>query len=224
MIDDLKVVLFDLDGTIIDTEPYHYKCWNSILNNHGFDISYQHYLANFAGVAIDQNCERLIERYQLNAGVKDLRAQKEEMMIDFLLNNDLSAMPYVRDTIDFLIDQQIKLGLVTSSSAEETKIILRGLHLEHVFSYIVTRDDVVNKKPHPEPYLSAKQFFNLPANSFVVFEDSISGIESAKDAGLKCFAIREGVPPDSNYHAIADGVFEDFAMLSKALFHTEIHG
>lgn len=217
MLKELKVALFDLDGTIIDTEPYHYKCWNDILLHFGHRLDYDHYLSTFAGVSIDQNCQRLIESYGLNASVGSLKNKKEELMISCLLDQPLSVMSFVEDIIDYLTFNKIRLGLVTSSSQAETKIILNKLQLEKTFDFIVTRDDVVNKKPHPEPYMLAKTFFACPDEHFLVFEDSLSGVQSAKRAKLRCLAVQKNVSQNDPIRLFADGVFQDFNELRLSL-------
>jgi HAD superfamily hydrolase (TIGR01509 family) len=218
MTTNIKVALFDLDGTIIDTEPYHYQCWNNILLEQGFDMSYEHYLANYAGVSIDSNCQRLVDKFNLTVSAEVLKGKKERMMIEILLHYELVPMTFVKEMIRFLTAQHIALGLVTSSSTEETDIILKGLHLDEVFQYVVTRDDVVNKKPDPEPYLLAKSLFNLPVEDFIVLEDSMAGIRSAKATGMTCYAVRNNVLPGSIYHEEAAGVFKDLVELKNKLF------
>ena len=123
--------------------------------------------------------------------------------------NQTKFMPHALETIKFFHSKHIVLGLVTSSARAEVNIILRENGLGNYFSSVVTKDDVRRYKPDPEPYdLSARSLGFFKSN-YIVFEDSLSGVMSARSAGLLCYAVQNHEGERNKLRNHADLVFTD---------------
>jgi HAD superfamily hydrolase (TIGR01509 family) len=178
--EDFDAVLFDFDGTLVDSEPLHFAAWNQALAPLGVTLSWSDYEANCIGVAdramVEQLAaalampfERLFERFP----------RKKELFQAMVLD----APPMPGEIVRLLQEEwPIPIGLVTSSYSLEVEPVLERLGLAERFGVRVFGDQVANLKPHPEPYLRAAEA--LGAKRPLVFEDSAAGIASAQAAGF----------------------------------------
>ncbi|WP_162276925.1 HAD family hydrolase [Mucilaginibacter pedocola] len=184
-----KALLFDLDGTLIDSENSHYRCWNALVTLFGHNLPHDVYMASYSGVALAINAQRLIDEFSLDISLKDMIAKREELMLETFRTDDIVHMPYALGIINHFNALGVQLVLVTSSSADEVAVILERANLMGYFGLIITRDDVSNAKPHPEPYLKAVEKLGLTKEECIVIEDTLTGVDSATNAGIACVAV-----------------------------------
>lgn len=183
-------ILFDFDGTLVDSEPIHYECWQQILTPFGVVLSWEEYCRNCIGVSDRAMIRQLADGMGLD--FDELYAQypaKKELLRDRML----AAPPMEAEIRNFLLDfEALPMGLVTSSYRLEVEPVLEALEVKQRFVAAVFGDEVKNLKPHPEPYLLAAE--RLGVRRPLVFEDSEAGLASARAAGFT--AIRVGNPKD----------------------------
>ncbi len=183
-------ILFDFDGTLVDSEPIHYECWQEVLTPFGIELTWDEYARNCIGVSDRAMIQQLAS--EVGVDFDALYAQyprKKELLRDRML-----AAPPMTDLVrDFLLGfDQLPMGLVTSSYRIEVEPVLEALSVKHRFVASVFGDEVKNLKPHPEPYLLAAE--RLGVKRPLVFEDSEAGLASATSAGFT--AIRVERPTD----------------------------
>ena len=192
MTDQLKGVVFDMDGVIIDSEPNHYRAICEAIGSK-MTLSYDDFLSRFAGRD---------ERYAMGEMAKELGIEydeelfqkwsqtKSEAYAQFVSEN-AEPMP---GAVDFVstVARSFPVGLATGSRRSDVTTALRvlaGGRLEDVFQTIVTSDDVPKPKPHPATYAKAVENLGFQPKECVAFEDSPNGILSAKGAGLRVVGI-----------------------------------
>lgn len=174
-------IFFDFDGTLVDSEPLHYACWQEILRPFGIELSWETYERNCIGVSDRQ----MVSQLASEAGVDfdALYAQyprKKEMLRERIL----AAPPMPTATRERLLEGfSIPIAIVSSSYQLEVEPVLAQLGLEAQFATMVFGDHVSNLKPHPEPYLEAAR--RLGVKKPLVFEDSEAGLTSARAAGFE---------------------------------------
>lgn len=207
-----KAILFDLDGTLIDSELSHYKCWNALLFHFGKSLDQAVYMQQYAGVALAVNAQKLIDTYHLDVQLDDMIQRREKLMLQTFRDDDISLMPHALETITFFYEKRVPLALVTSSSGEEVAVILQKLGLQGFFRHIITRDDVTNVKPHPEPYEQAVKRMGVDKKDCIVIEDTLSGIHSATAAGITSLAVQQTPSPEFT----AAGAIHTFPDLAAA--------
>ncbi|MDO6435438.1 HAD family phosphatase [Flavitalea sp. BT771] len=183
----LKAILFDLDGTLIDSEISHYNCWNALIGHYGQHLDHDTYMKQYAGVALATNAQKLIDVFRLDVSLEEMVAKREAMMLQTFRDEEIRLMPYALETLDFFAG--LPMVLVTSSSKGEVRVILSRIGLEERFKHIVTRDDVRHVKPHPEPYQRAVELLYVDKSYCIAIEDTPSGMRSATAAGLTCFGV-----------------------------------
>lgn len=202
-----KAVIFDFDGTLVDSEIFHFHIWNEVLAKYSIEVSYERYLAEFAGVPTPKNADMLVDRHRLPVSKKALLEERENLALERMATGDFKLMPHARETLDFFYTNNIPMALATGSPRQDVDLLLPKLDLGKYFQTTVTRDDVKNSKPDPESYQRCVDFLGFAKEDYLVFEDTPNGAWSAKNAGLTCFAVQH----DQNEHPKllhADKIFE----------------
>lgn len=187
---NLKALLFDLDGTLIDSEYFHYECWNEILEEYNVVLTYQDWLKTYAGVPLPVNARNLLEKYNIDAPLQDVITRREHLTLERLKTKDVNLMPFALEFIEFFHAKGLTLTIVTSSPRQDVEAIFDRNGLRKYFSLIITRSEVTKSKPDPESYNVCCEQLNISKESCIVFEDTINGVKSAVAAGLTCFAIQ----------------------------------
>lgn len=183
-------ILFDFDGTLVDSEPIHYECWLEILAPFGVSLTWEEYCRNCIGVSDQAMVRQLADGMGLDfEAIYSQYPRKKELLRDRML----AAPPMEAEIRDFLLGfEALPMGLVTSSYRLEVEPVLEALSVKQRFVAAVFGDEVKNMKPHPEPYLLAAE--RLGVRRPLVFEDSEAGLASARAAGFA--AIRVENPKD----------------------------
>ena len=205
----LKALLFDLDGTLIDSEFFHFECWNEILEGSGAALTYDDWLRNYAGVPLPSNAARLVEKYAIQTPLEQIIERREKLTLERLKTKDVNLMPYVADVLEYFKSKGLRLALVTSSPRQDVEAIFERSGLGRYFELIITRTEVTKSKPDPESYLVCVEKLGVLKEECLVFEDTINGVKSAKAAGLTCFAIQSNTD-EHHKLGIADKLFLDF--------------
>lgn len=181
----IKAVIFDYDGVLADTMFDNCKAWQDAFAVYGFHMDSIEYY-RLEGMGRFQIAEHFIDKYFLNPSIKKNVVEAKEMY--YKKNNSFKYYEYVHDIFSFLNEKGIPTAIVTGASRDRIKE-----HLDEKISTclkaLVTADDVIHTKPHPEPYLSAATMLGINANECLVIENAILGIDSAKSAGCHCFAL-----------------------------------
>ncbi len=186
----LKAILFDLDGTLVDSEHFYFDCWNEILAEVGAQLTYDDWVDNYAGTTIYVNAQRLKEKYRLHTPIDDLVAQRRELTIARFRTTDVNLMPFVQECLEFYKSKGLRMAVATSSQREDVDAIFSRNGLAHYFEFMVTRTEVENGKPHPESYLKCVEKLGIEKSDCIVFEDTLTGLTAAKAAGLVCYIVQ----------------------------------
>ncbi len=182
-----KAVLFDLDGVLLDSMPYHVLAWQKVFSRYGTRIEANEIYSREGCLSADM--ARLVaEDHELNLSEPELMQLIQEKS---KLYNELSRaeiMPGVVELIEELKRRRILIAIVTGTFREN---LLRVMPAELVrqFNVIITGGDVNNGKPHPEPYLKAAEKLGLLPDECVVVENAELGIASGKAAGMFCLGV-----------------------------------
>ena len=185
----LKTILFDMDGTLFDTEKYHTLALQNIGQEQKIlpplGPKELHELmmgkADHLLFEIIKDWPGFPEHWDVHTFVKE----KNRHLIEILKFVD--GKNYLSPLIEKLLNESrldgIQLGLVTSSEKIITFELLKLARLEKHFDFILTRDDTLHVKPHPWPYLKAMEHFGAQKELTLIFEDSLVGLEAAKSSG-----------------------------------------
>ncbi|MBS3796199.1 HAD family phosphatase [Pseudoalteromonas sp. BDTF-M6] len=185
----INTLLFDFDGTLVDSEAVHYRCWERVLADYGIRYDQTTFCQRYAGRPTLASAEDMVRQHQLPASAQALAARKNTLFSELAQSSLPPLMAHAQLTLQQAHQAGFTLALVTGSTRDEVEPILQGYQLASLFSCIVCKDDVRNPKPHPEPYLLALEQLAVPARQGIAIEDTSTGSRSAKDAGLAVAAI-----------------------------------
>lgn len=207
---NINSVIFDMDGVIIDSMPYHVESWKRALSTVGISITdLEIYLME--GMTGEETINVITNKNNTSFTDEDA---KETLRLKRKIFKDIFTVKLMKGSKDILLKLKrlnYHLALVTGTRLEVVKKVLE-MGLDDVFEVIITGEMVVNGKPHPEPYLKAVNKLKANKENCLVIENAPAGIASAKSAGLRCFAVQTSLPQD--YLNAADKIFQDMEDLS----------
>ena len=151
---NIKGIIFDLDGVLLETEYYQWMGWVIPLKEFGIELTKEKYL-DYAGKNGKQIDKELIKDFNLNIEEGALLSKKEPLLIKWFSEEKLNYMPYVKEALDFF-NNKFKLALCSGGSREEVIIKLKNANLIQYFPIIVAGSDVERSKPAPDIYLSPR--------------------------------------------------------------------
>ncbi|OQA52333.1 MAG: Beta-phosphoglucomutase [candidate division WS2 bacterium ADurb.Bin280] len=206
---EAKGVIFDMDGVLADNHFEQRAAWKKVVAEAGLGELTPEHFNMYAGRRNEEIFAGLSQG-KLSKEKIDEFSQKKEIYYRKLATNSL--MP-VEGLVRFLLhlkEKGYKMAIATSAPPENVELILNKFRISDIFSSIFDAKDVVNGKPHPEIYQRAAMSLNLDPKDCYVFEDSRSGIKSAKAAGCKVCAPLTGLTKQEALEEKPDLIIENF--------------
>ncbi|MFC0337981.1 haloacid dehalogenase superfamily, subfamily IA, variant 3 with third motif having DD or ED [Kushneria avicenniae] len=184
-----RVVLFDFDGTLADSESAHHRVWNEILGEMGAHIDEEEYKRESSGMPVTQEVERLIRTRGLSISPQALVDRKVERTVASFTREPIALMAHALEILEWCRAQGMATSLVTGSGRAEITPTLEHYALARFFDHVVTRNDVTHSKPHPECYLKGLSLCGVDADQAIAIEDTCHGVNAACAAGIDVIAI-----------------------------------
>lgn len=175
-----QAILLDMDGVVIDSEPLHEKAQRIIFHEFELDVP-EAAILSFKGMTEKDVFERIVREYAGGEGDVDVLIAAKERTYRELLK-DLQLIP---DALSFIRNahRRYRLALTTSSVRFDQRIAFNKFDLASYFETVVTAEDIVYAKPHPQPYLTTAEKLGVEPSECLVVEDSLNGVRSAIGAG-----------------------------------------
>jgi HAD superfamily hydrolase (TIGR01509 family) len=187
----IRAVIFDMDGVIVDSEPYSMQALIDTLRQYGVEPT-EDDLRRSYGRRIRDDFLDYFSRYGVTAEVSVAIAHKDARYYH-LAAGHLQPLPGVMPLLKRLRDQGYRLALASSGGRVKVAFGMQALKLHGAFEAIVSGDDVAHSKPDPEIYLTAAQRLGVSPAECVAIEDAPAGVEAAKRAGMRCIAVTNSV-------------------------------
>jgi HAD superfamily hydrolase (TIGR01509 family) len=183
-----RAVIFDMDGVLINSEPVHFLATQEILATYGVAMTE----ADYFGRYIVYSDWEIMELLLPDASARPAAAQAKSQRYLELVASGIPAFP---DGLGLLIRTDgWRVALATGSMRTEAELALGSLGIRERFHAIITREDCVQGKPNPEPFLRAAGELGVAPARCVVIEDTPGGVQAAKAAGMTCVAVTHSCP------------------------------
>lgn len=184
----VKAIIFDLDGTIIDTESPDFWSWEALYKEYGVPLTAD--LWERRTGSVDLSGFNPAHHLEQLTGIKIEPAALETQVKAYMEGcENQPILPGVLEIIQQARQQGIKLGIASNSDRPWVERWLKHHALDHYFDCVMTRDDVKEPKPAPELYLKAAAGLNVAIDECIAIEDSPVGMQAVLAAGIRCIAV-----------------------------------
>lgn len=184
----LPAVIFDLDGTLVDSEPNYYEAGRRTLERYGVTgYTWQEH-SRFIGIGTRETLETLRDQYGIDAPVDELLAVKNRHYLE-LVAAATEVFPAMRAFVERLRSAGHPLAVASGSSRAAIEATLATTGLDALLPVYVSAEDVGRGKPEPDVFLAAARLLGTDPADCVVVEDAAPGVEAARRAGMRCIAV-----------------------------------
>ena len=197
--ENTRGIIFDFDGLLADSEPFHYRAYNEVFERYGHSLDQEEYWIEWTskgkGIAGE------IERHNLNLDVNpiELRRQKFEVYSRFCQNGDIRLFPEAVQVVELLKNDH-QIAIASGSWGHDIRAILKHAEANHLFSTILGKESAPREKPHPDIFLNAAEAMKCSASECLVIEDALKGLSAAKSAGMSCLIIKNELNQNIGFH------------------------
>lgn len=182
-----KALIFDLDGTLVDTMPVHYEAWHHVLKSRGFKLSEELFM-KFSGIPTFKIVKIFNKLFNINLNPQEVVEEKEAF---FKRNIDrIKQIPMIVDIVKKYYGT-LPMSVGTGGYRRMAELIINKTKLYHYFDIIVTADDVENHKPEPDTFLKCSHLMCVMPQYCEVFEDADNGLIAADKAGMIASDVRK---------------------------------
>ena len=207
---ELKAILFDLDGTMLDNNGYHWLSLQEYLGRLGMRLSNEDYKANISGRTNHDATEHIFDKKMSKKEAEQYYLEKEkiyrEMYAPFI-----SPVAGLLDLLQELQRNKVKMAIATSGIQVNIDFMFEHVPVKKYFNKVINSTHISKGKPDPEIFIVTADALNLNPGDCIVFEDSISGVEAGKAAGMKVVALTTTHQKDELL--MADLVIHDYTQI-----------
>ena len=181
-INNIKSIIFDMDGVIFDTELVYLEIWSKVFEKYGYKLQKEVY-AEVLGTGRENVKKVFLNNYGNELPIDKMYREKDEDL-EKAVDKGIPLKQGAYEILSYLKNNNYKIALATSASKERALKQLRYADIEKFFDVIISRDDVKETKPNPEIFLKAAEKLNVLPSECIVIEDSSAGIRAAFNARM----------------------------------------
>ena len=212
----MKAVIFDMDGVLVDSQPYHFKADIDTMAEYGV-IKDQKFYESFAGTLTADRMRTLKEMFGLDVPVEEMTIKRENMILDTMGKEDIKPVSGIPEFLRSIKEKGLTTAVASSSDYKLINLILDRLKIAQYFDSVTSGSDVKRGKPSPDVFLLAAERIGIEPAECLVVEDSENGVKAAKAAGMKVLGY---INPTSGKQdlSLADFITDDFKKISIDMF------
>ena len=183
-----RAVIWDMDGTLIDSGDYHWRAWDRQMTAEGAPISHEQFVATF-GQRNDTILRGWLGDDLADAEMARISAAKEALYRAMLAEYGIELLPGNRAWLERLQAEGWRQAIASAAPRANIEAILGVLELDGIFDTIVAAEDVLRGKPDPQVFLLAAERLGVPPAQCIVVEDAPAGVEAAQRAGMRSIGV-----------------------------------
>ena len=210
-----RAVIFDMDGVLLDSEPYYYDYLMDRFKELSIEVTDEEY-AGFVGLPTRKVWGYLEKTKEIKVDIEALMKSEEFQVNQVFSEADLEPMRGIPELLSEIKDAGIPMNVASSSARSTIEIIVRKLKIERYFNFLLSGTEVGNGKPSPDIFLRSAEIHELDSHKCIVIEDSHNGVLAAKSAGAYCVGFRN---PGSGSQDLtqADLIIDDFGLENREI-------
>lgn len=204
----MKLVIFDMDGLLFDTEWPSFQALQEAVKKRGFAFTMENY-KQLIGLPHGKSREVMQQMYEGKLPYEEIIEEYRERFKEILANEGIGVKPGVIQLLDALDERKMKKCIASSSARETIAAYLKRTGLEDRFDFYISGNEVKNGKPHPDIFLEACKIAGESVESAIVLEDSFNGLKAAFAAGIRCVLVPDLIEPTEEMKEKAFKIVED---------------
>ena len=201
-------VAFDLDGTLIDNNQYHFITWQEFYRKRNRELTMDEYKACFNGRTMTDCVKYVFQQPDMPAEEIERYTNEKESLYREIYAAHIKPIPGLLSLLELLDQAQIPMVIATSGIQDNIDFLFSHIPIKRYFKRVIKGSDITHGKPHPEMYQLAAKELGLPAEKCIAFEDATVGITSAGGAGMKVVALTTTHTPEELVGA--DWIIKDY--------------
>jgi beta-phosphoglucomutase len=190
---EIRAVLWDLDGTLVDSEEYHWRAWRETLDREGVVITYQDFRSSF-GQRNDIIVRQWFGQNTQVENIERIGRAKEVRFRELVRLGGLSPLPGAAEWVERLHEQGWLQAVASSAPRLNVETVLDALRFQGWFEATVSAEDVKDGKPDPQVFLVAASRLRAEPHGCIVVEDAEAGVEAARRAGMRSIGVGKNAP------------------------------
>ena len=183
----IKGIIFDMDGTIVDSLPYHYEAWKIFFNENKVE-NFSEKLNEYKGGGTLDLMRTVYGNQYSKKELKKMSEDKEKIFRK-IYKGEIKQILGFKKFLGELKSKDIMIGLASNAIRKNVSMIINELEIYDYFDSIICGDEVINGKPNPEMFNETIDRFNINKDECLIFEDSLEGVLAAKNSGVKVIGI-----------------------------------
>ncbi|HEG4391699.1 TPA: hexitol phosphatase HxpB [Morganella morganii] len=213
----VQAAVFDMDGLLIDSEPFWLQSENQVFSSIGLDMSLRDKLPDLLGLRIDQVVELW---YQVSPWQTPSKEEVIQRIIDStiaMVKKERPLLPGVEHALSLCQSQGLKIALASASPFYMLESVLEMFNIRHYFDAVVSAGDLPYSKPHPQVYLNAAEALGVPPVQCVALEDSVNGMIACKAARMRSIVVPSAEMAADPRWSLADYRLSSLSELTAAM-------
>ena len=210
-----KGIIFDMDGTIVDSLPYHYKAWKIFFKENKVE-NFSEKLKDYKGGGTLDLLTTVLGNNFSKKELKSMVDDKEIIFRDIYKDNVIPIEGFIQ-MLESIKSKKILVGLASNAIRKNVKMILNELKIYNDFNSIICGDEVDNGKPNPEMFNKTVKRFKLDKKDCLIFEDSIEGLQGAVNSGIDAIGVKSSSSDKILKSAGAKGTVKNYVNINFKL-------
>ena len=210
-----KGIIFDMDGTIVDSLPYHYKAWKIFFKENKVE-NFSEKLKDYKGGGTLDLLTTVLGNNYSKKELKSMVDDKEIIFRDIYKDNVIPIEGFIQ-MLESIKSKKILVGLASNAIRKNVKMILNELKIYNEFNSIICGDEVDNGKPNPEMFNKTAKRFKLDKKDCLIFEDSIEGLQAAVYSGIDAIGVKSSSSDEILKSAGAKGTIKNYVNINFKL-------
>lgn len=220
LINEIKAVVFDMDGVIFDTERMFLESWEIIGDKYRI-LDVEQSAMGCIGLSQEDSMALLLNKYGSDFPVESYRREIWQMVEKRMITQGIPVKTGVKEILEFITSKNIPLGLASSTDYKRVVASLERAEIKDYFDVIIGGDMIEHSKPDPQIYLLACEKLNVEPKNAIAIEDSRNGILSAYRAGMNPIIVPDILQPDEEMLSMACKKFDNLLQV-KEFLHKKI--